>query len=205
MSNFTHPNVFAVKKQVQLVRYRLKEFSEKAVPTSTKMLDYWVKCFEYEHWQQFIRQVNGHPKDKIHCAIVDQGNFENIANELQSLLPTYNINQMKWALSASLLNNIQVNIKLIKQLLVRTVPMPMSDELAELHKFRLIDIEARNIENSKEKVISGYRPTELGRYKAALQYENEVGRYLSEIELVQFGLSNNLCKLKSVQRIFTMR
>ncbi|WP_240224419.1 hypothetical protein [Rheinheimera hassiensis] len=205
MSNFTHPNVIAVKKQVQLVRYSLKEFSEKAVPTSTKMLNYWVKCFEYEDWQQFIRQVNGHPNDKVDCAIVDQRNFENIATELQSLLPTYDIKQMKWALSASMPNSIQVNTKLIKQLLIRTVPMPSSDELDKLHNLGLIDFQIRSIENSEEKIITGYRPTELGRYKAALQHEKEVGRYLSEIELVEFGLSSNLCKLKSIQRIFTIR
>lgn len=205
MSNFTHPNVIAVKKQLQIVRYSLKEFSEKAVPTSTKMLNYWVKCFDYEDWQHFIRQVNGHPNDKVDCAIVDQRNFENIATDLQSLLPTYDINQMKWALSASMLNSFQINTKLIKQLLIRTMPMPMSDELDELCEYGLIDFEDRSLENSEDKVITGYLSTELGRYKAALQYEKEVGRHLTEIELVEFGLSNNLCKLKRIQRMFTIR
>ncbi|MEH8018016.1 hypothetical protein MN202_12280 [Rheinheimera muenzenbergensis] len=204
MSHFTHPNVIAVKKQAQLVRYSLKEFNVKALPTSTDMLNYWVKCFGYEHWQQFIRQVNGHPIDKIDCAIVDYNSFESISAELCSLLSTYDINQIKWALATSLFNNIQVNSGLIKNLLVKTVPMPMSDELRKLHNFGLIDITVGALANSGEEIITGYLPTELGKYKAALEYEKELGRSLSEIDLVQFGLSSNLCKLKSIQRIFTI-
>ncbi len=205
MPNFNHPNVIAVKKQVQLVRFSLKGFSQKVTPTSTTLLDCWVKCFGYEHWQQFIRQVNGNSTEQSEYAIVRQDNFHKVATQLQSLFPVYNINQIKWALSGTLLNSIKVNSNLIKNLLMRKMPMPMSDELAELYQYGLIDIETRSIVNSEDKIITAYIPTELGRYKAAINSEKALERYLTEIELIQFGLPSNLCKLRSIQRNFTIR
>ena len=88
---------------------------------------------------------------------------------------------------------------------MRKMPMPMSDELAELYQYGLIDIETRSIVNSEDKIITAYIPTELGRYKAAINSEKALERYLTEIELIQFGLPSNLCKLRSIQRNFTIR
>ncbi|MCL2919951.1 hypothetical protein [Shewanella litorisediminis] len=162
------------------------------------MLNHWVKCFEYEDWQHFIRQINGHHPEKIDCAIVCNNNFEIFASKLSVVLKKYHITQIKWALTASLLDDFQVNSELIKKVLMRSAHELTETELSEMLNKKLIYVEKQNSDELNNSSIVKYFPTELGLYSAALQREKDIGRKLTEIELVEFGLSGSLCKLKSI-------
>lgn len=195
---FKHNNIPLVKRQAQIARYSLKEYSELSTPKSNEMLDYWVQCFGYSNWQYFIRQINGHSSDKTDAAILSKDNFLSTSISLHKFIPDYDLEHIKWGLTSSLQTNHCINSNMIKKLLVRSVPTPLSPQLNELLRNGFIEVDTRRSTNSNEDLIVGYIPTELGKYAAAQQHENNSGQPLSRIDLVKFGLSDNLCKLKRI-------
>lgn len=205
MPNLTHPNATAVKKQAQAFRFSLREFSEHALPKSSEMLNLWVQSFDYDHWQHFVRQIKGHAENKVDCAIVNVHNFELITDKIQKLLPGYTEQQVKWATSVALLDSISVDIDLLKQHIIPSPPTPITDELLELHKLGLMNLETLFTGFSKEEQIAICTTSGFGRYITAALHERMRGRFLSEIDLVGFGLSSDLCKLKRLERTFIVR
>ncbi|MCE2597101.1 hypothetical protein K6Y31_20205 [Motilimonas cestriensis] len=169
------------------------------------MLDLWGAKFDFDHWQHFIRQIKGRAESKLDCAIVNAHNFELFTDKLQKQLPGYTEQQVKRATAVALLGSVSVDSELLKQRIIPSPPPPITDELLELHKLGLMDLETLFTGFSTDEQIAICTTSGFGRYIAAARHERMRGRFLSEIDLVEFGLSSNLCKLKRVERTFIVR
>jgi len=203
-TKFTHPNIAIAKKQAQIIRYSLKEYPKYALPKSNEMLNYWTQCFDFSNWQHFIRQINGHSSDVVSTEIVNNDNFILISSKLHNLIPAYDIEHIKWALTTSHIANHNIDSNLLKQLIIRTPPRPISPQLAELHQNGFIDFYERNSIKIKNERFVSCVTTELGKYSAAIKHEENIGHNLSELDLVQFGLHEKLCKLERISREFSI-
>ncbi len=199
-SKFQNPNIAFVRNQVQKTRYSLKQFSVSPSPRSREMLNFWVQSFGYSNWQIFLRKIKGYSPSSQLVGIATKDNFESFADKLHQQIKSYNLEQIKWGVSASLeiCNEIEIDSNLISRLLVRPPPSPLSQQLRDLIDHGIIDIKTQVSENTNEHFVVGYVPTEIGKYIAAHQLERNKGRYLSTIELVKLALPTKLCKLKSI-------
>ncbi|WP_064435438.1 hypothetical protein [Pseudoalteromonas neustonica] len=190
-------NSIAVKKQTQISRFSLKSFNSKVKLGSAKFLDIWTQTFNYEGWQDFIRDVNGH-SDNNNIAIITKENYEEVSKKLHKQLPEYSLEQIKWSVISAYIEGLSIDSELIKKLLIRTMPMPLNQKFTEMHELGLLDYKTQYSESIKDEIIIGCPPTELGRYAAAISKEKEVGEPLATLEIVSFGLPMSLCKLELV-------